>query len=288
MDFHCPVCRSASRRLFQTCGYWIRQCDTCGHHFAELNDREGHVSRCYGDEYFTRGGAGYADYFREERLLVARGRWYAHRLAKLCAPGSVLDIGAAAGFTLAGFREAGWMTQGIEPNATMAQHARERLGLEVEPATFETWQTNRTFDLVLMLQVLPHFVDPADALQKAARLVRPGGHLLIETWDRESWTARLSGSQWHEYSPPSVLHWFSRSGIARLARAAAFEQVATGRPSKWINAGHAKSVLRHKSEASFFNRVALMVANLIPDRVSVPYLGDDLFWALFQRHPDAV
>src|SRR5205085_11122433 len=117
------------------------------------------------------------------------------------------------------------------------------------------------FDLVLMLQVLPHFVDPAAALQKAARLVRPGGHLLIETWDRESWTARLSGRRWHEYSPPSVLHWFSRGGVARLASAAGFEEVAIGRPSKWIAAAHTKSGLRHKSEASFFNRVALMAAS---------------------------
>jgi len=283
MEFNCPVCRSASRRLFQTCGYWIRQCDACGHQFAELDNREDHVSRCYGDEYFTGGGAGYTDYFGEERLLIARGRWYAQRIAKFCLPGTVLDIGAAAGFTLAGFHEAGWTTRGIEPNATMAGHARQRLELDVEQATFETWQTDRTFDLVLMLQVLPHFVDPAAALQKAARLVRPGGHLLIETWDRESWTARLSGQRWHEYSPPSVLHWFSRAGVARLAKAAELEAVATGRPSKWIAAAHAKSVLRHKAGAALFNRVALAVSSLIPDRVSVPYLGDDLFWALFRR-----
>jgi SAM-dependent methyltransferase len=283
MEFNCPVCRSVSRRLFQTCGYWIRQCDACGHQFAELEHADGHVSRVYGDEYFTGGGAGYTDYFGEEQLLVARGRWYARRIGKFCRPGTVLEIGAAAGFTLAGFREAGWITQGIEPNATMASHARQRLDLDVEQGTFETWQPVRTFDLVLMLQVLPHFVDPADAIMKAARLVRPGGHLLIETWDRESWTARLSGSRWHEYSPPSVLHWFSRAGVARLAKAAEFGPVATGRPSKWINAAHAKSVLRNKAEASLFNRAALTLASLIPERVCVPYLGDDLFWALFRR-----
>jgi len=47
-------------------------------------------------------------------------------------------------------------------------------------------------------------------------------------------------------------------------------------------------VLRHKAEASLFSPVALTAARLIPDRLSVPYLGDELFWALFRRRGVAV
>ena len=282
-DLTCPLCRKLSARQFETGGYWIRRCQSCGHEFLELTATDGHVDRLYGDEYFSGGGAGYSDYRQEERLLVARGQWYARRIAQCSQPGRMLDVGAAAGFTLGGFRAAGWQTFGVEPNGRMAAFARQHMNIEVEQAAFENWQTNQTFDLITMLQVLPHFVDPAGAMRKATALLRPGGHLLIETWDRESWTARVFGHGWHEYSPPSVLHWFSRGSLKELAACMGLQQVAGGRPSKWIDARHAKSVLQHKQATSLASRLLLTAAHLVPDRAAVPYPFDDLFWVLFVR-----
>jgi SAM-dependent methyltransferase len=279
----CPACSGQSERLFEVSGYWVRRCEACEHLFAELPPAEGHVERNYGEDYFTGGGAGYRDYLSEEPLLVARGRWYARLMSKHCRPGEVLDIGAAAGFTLAGFRESGWKACGIEPNASMAKHAQDRFGLDVEQASLEAWNTSRRFDLLTMLQVLPHFVDPRGALERGADFVRPGGHLLVETWNRESWTARALGKHWHEFNPPTVLHWFSKNGLARLASSAGFTRIAQGRPSKWITAGHAKSILRHKGQTSFVSRVALAAAAVVPDRVAIPYPSEDLFWMLLKR-----
>src|SRR6185503_5958624 len=94
---------------------------------------------------------------------------------------------------------------------------------------------------------------------------------------------RLMGKHWHEYSPPSVLHWFSKEGIVRLAAQAGFDVVADGRPPKWIDAAHAKAILQHKAESSVVNRLAWQAARLIPDRVAIPYFGDDLIWILLRR-----
>jgi SAM-dependent methyltransferase len=204
-------------------------------------------------------------------------------MAKYCPPGSVLDVGAAGGFTLAAFREMGWTTFGVEPNSTMAAHARDRMALDVETAAFETWTGGRSFDLVTMLQVLPHFVDPRQAIAKASGLVAPGGHLLIETWNRASWTARWFGQAWHEYSPPSVLHWFTRAGLARMAHGARLEPVASGRAPKWISAAHAKELLNHKADQSPTTRLLAAAARLVPDRAALPYPLDDLFWLLLRK-----
>src|SRR5262245_54153816 len=160
LDFTCVICRHDSERLFEVSGYWIRRCESCGHQFAELGSATNHVERQYGDQYFTGGGAGYSNYLRDERLLIARGRWYANCIAAYCQPGTVCDVGAAAGFTLVGFHEAGWTAHGIEPNPRMAQYARQRFEVHVETGSFEDWQTESTSDLVTMLQVLPHFIDP--------------------------------------------------------------------------------------------------------------------------------
>jgi len=59
------------------------------------------------------------------------------------------------------------------------------------------------YDAVSMIQVLPHFIDPKRAMAVVANVLKPGGLLLVETWNRDSWTARMFGKNWHEYSPPA-------------------------------------------------------------------------------------
>lgn len=279
----CLLCGGQTQRLFSKSGYWVCDCRACYHRQAEQRHDRNHVKQVYDDSYFFGGGDGYADYLEEAKLLTARGRWYARLLNRWCRPGTVLDVGAAAGFILRGFIADGWTGQGVEPNASMVQYARSRLGLEMAQGTLEDLPSCGPFDLVSMIQVLPHFIDPVHALETAARLTRAGGFWLFETWDRDSWTARFLGPQWHEYSPPSVLHWFSRQGLNELTRRFGFRKVAGGRPPKWISGGHAKSLMRHKLNGSWLRRIAFPAMVLIPDRMVVPYPAEDLFWGLFQR-----
>jgi SAM-dependent methyltransferase len=247
-----------------------------------MADREHDVQQLYGDDYFSQGGAGYSDYLSESNLLIERARRYASRVARHAAPGAMLDVGAAAGFTLRGFANAGWNVRGIEPNAKMADLARSQMRVAVEPTTLEAFRSAQRFDLVSLLQVLPHFANPRAAIRQAARLLRPGGHLLIETWNRQSWTARLLGHGWHEYSPPTVLHWFSKPTLARLLESEGFALIDQGRPTRWIGMGHAKSVLRGKANQSLAYRMALAAGSIFPDRLAVPYPCDDLIWMLLR------
>jgi hypothetical protein len=105
-----------------------------------------------------------------------------------------------------------------------------------------------------MIQVLSHFVDVGQALDVAAAITRPGGFWLIETWNPRSWSARVFGRHWHAYIPPSVLHWFSPAGLERFTSRFGFTRVADGKPAKWINGGHAKSLLRFHLARSWWGR----------------------------------
>ena len=277
----CVICGGVGQRLFTTRGYDILGCRGCGHRFTQLERTPDHVTRVYGDDYFFGGGAGYADYLSEAALLRERGVSYARLLRRFVSTGAVLDVGAAAGFVLEGFLSEGWIGRGIEPNARMCHAANERLGPLVDVGILESYESPRTYDLVAMIQVVAHFPDPRQALARAADLIHPGGFWLIETWDRDSWTARAFGKWWHEYSPPSVLHWFSRSGLKRLAGSLGFTEVAWGRPRRWINLGHARSLLEHKLSGRVLRHL-LKPLRLIPSSLRLPYPGDDLFWALFQ------
>jgi len=54
-------------------------------------------------------------------------------------------------------------------------------GIEVIESTFEAFDTEERFDLVLAEGFLPHVIDPQDLLRRLARFVRPGGILVITT-----------------------------------------------------------------------------------------------------------
>lgn len=278
----CPVCAAGTRYVFAKEGIPIRACDGCGHRHAEWEPPPDHVNRVYDDEYFFGGGDGYRDYLSGSKILHAHGQRYAKLLRGKIKVGRMMDVGAAAGFVLEGFQSQGWIGAGLEPNASMAAAARER-GVDVAHSSLEEYEsTAKPFDLVSLIQVIAHVRDLRAALDNVRRLTVPGGYCLIETWDVKSYAARLFGSHWHEYSPPSVLHWFSRASLDHLLKQFGFERVARGRPRKRINGGHAKSLLKHKLSTVRGGAIAAGLLKLIPNRLALPYVADDLFWALYR------
>src|ERR1700691_3837027 len=79
----------------------------------------------------------------------------------------VLDVGCGTGIEARQFQAAGCTVLGVEPDPRMADFAR-RTGVEVEVATFETWDAaGREFDAVVAGTAW-HWVDPVAGAAKAA------------------------------------------------------------------------------------------------------------------------
>jgi SAM-dependent methyltransferase len=114
-----------------------------------------------------------------ERYDRARPRYPDPMVERIVAasPGpDVLDVGCGTGIEARQFQAAGCMVLGVEPDARMADFAR-RTGVEVEVATFETWESaGRAFDAVIAGTAW-HWVDPVAGAAKAAQVLRPGGRL---------------------------------------------------------------------------------------------------------------
>jgi SAM-dependent methyltransferase len=276
----CPLCGAGCDVVFEVGGYPVQACRACGHRFVAVDASPQHVAAVYDDGYFTGGGAGYPDYLAEADLLRRHGQRYAQILRRHgVMPARMLDIGAAAGFVLRGFTDEGWEGVGVEPNPTMARHGRDALGIDIRTGALETVEVDGSFDLVGMIQVVAHFYDLDAAFERASALTRTGGHWLIETWNRDSLTARLLGRRWHEYSPPSVLRWFAPEDLALHLARFGLQEVARGRPSKRLNGAHAKSLLRYKLGDGLLSRAL----DVVPDRVEIPYPSEDLFWALYRK-----
>ena len=95
------------------------------------------------------------------------------------SPGpDVLDVGCGTGIAARQLQAAGCRVLGIDPDPRMAGLARQS-GVEVEVATFESWdRAGREFDAVIAAQAW-HWVDPVAGAAKAARALRPGGRLAV-------------------------------------------------------------------------------------------------------------
>ena len=279
----CPICQSSSQQSFKKYNYWIRECKECKHRFCEWEPPADHAEKVYSDSYFFEGGDGYPDYLGEKDLLVEHGARYGRILQKHTQPGRVLDVGAAAGFILKGLQSTGWTGMGIEPNARMAEHARAQENVKVQVGTLEQFETNEPFDLVTMVQVVAHFHDLQKAFHQAALAIKPGGYCLIESWNKDSRMARAFGENWHEYSPPSVLHWFGPDCLNRLLAKHGFTPVAKGQPEKWLNMAHIVSLLSYKlPQSALKNRISTSFGSH-SSKVAIPYPTFDLFWTLYRK-----
>ena len=83
-----------------------------------------------------------------------------------------------------------------------------------------------SFDVITLWDVIEHVPDPVPLLTEAARVLRPGGRLVLTTGDWGSAYAQARGSDWHLMTPPWHLTMFSRATMARAADRAGLRVVA--------------------------------------------------------------
>jgi len=116
-----------------------------------------------------------------ERYDRARARYPQAMVERIVAasPGpDVVDVGCGTGIAARQFQAAGCEVLEVEPDARMADFARQT-GVEVEVATFEAWDSaGQAFDAVVAGQTW-HWVDPVAGAAKAAQVLRPGGQLAV-------------------------------------------------------------------------------------------------------------
>jgi 2-polyprenyl-3-methyl-5-hydroxy-6-metoxy-1,4-benzoquinol methylase len=96
-------------------------------------------------------------------------------------PGKVLDLGGGAGHFAEIALGLGWDAYSSDLSGHAALHAAHRVGVERSLRSTEAPELSGTFDAVTVWCVVAHVQDPVALLQEAARLLKPGGKVLITT-----------------------------------------------------------------------------------------------------------
>ncbi len=187
---NCPVCGESSRKkLFPIKDSIVYQCASCGLRYLDpCLSTEAMESAYESNESLTsvhgfhEGYYDYGDLQRESKTLADFRKGLV--LLEKNLPGKtrekrILDVGFGNGFFLAAASQRGWKVRGIDTSPRNLEIARKKFSLELEQGSLETISGGPEIHAISFWDVIEHLPDPHRALQKAARLLAPGGLLLI-------------------------------------------------------------------------------------------------------------
>jgi SAM-dependent methyltransferase len=150
-----------------------------------------------------------------ERRTGASVRYVAARTS-----GRLLDVGCGNGGFLLTLQRLGWDVEGVEPDPAAARQA-QAAGLRVQIATLEEARLPAAaFDAITLSHVIEHLADPAVAIERLARALKPGGVLVSMSPNPGGLLATRFRESWFELDCPRHLVIPSRTALQALAERA--------------------------------------------------------------------
>ncbi|WP_327670089.1 MULTISPECIES: class I SAM-dependent methyltransferase [unclassified Streptomyces] len=237
----CPWCGSTRLRTrlrttdllqHKPGSFTLVQCGSCAHSFQNPRLTPEGLDFYYRD--FCEGRyADQAEWIFRARTSTHRDRSRALALAAFIEPESWLDIGTGQGHFPAVAQEVLPYTafdgldsgEGVEEGRRAGRVERAHQGLFTDLAP----GLEGGYDALSMFHYLGRSRDPREELKAAHRVLRPGGHLMIELPDPESRFAKLLGKWWISYFQPQHLHLIPLANLRAELRALGYTVVAVDR-----------------------------------------------------------
>lgn len=222
---------ASAARLFVKDGHPIVRCPSCGLVFRSTLPTRAELDEIYGAGYFgadvrrSASPEGYLDYVADAEIHRVNARRRLKRLAALTTPGTLLDVGCAAGFFVDEAARRGWQAHGIDVSETMVDWGRRALAVDIRLGTLEDAPFVRIESCITMWDYIEHALDPRRDLELAFSRLRSGGVLALSTGDAGSVLARLSLERWHLMTPRHHNYFFAEDTITRLLESVGFELV---------------------------------------------------------------
>ena len=161
---------------------------------------------------------------RDGRQLVPGRSWaaWSRAIGLLLPPLDVIDIGCGEGYLT--IEAARWARKVVGVDRSPAVLARARQLAERRKFSNIVWKrgeiervpvADASFDVALLSQTLHHAADPGRAVHEAARVLRPGGRVLIldlRTHD-ETWVRHKLGDRWQGFDDETLSSWLTAAGL---------------------------------------------------------------------------
>jgi SAM-dependent methyltransferase len=207
----------------------IVRCKSCGLMYANPRpDQPAHVALALrADEVVREEERLYTLRIEKETIQVRDYDDTRHSLNKLYPNrGALIEIGSGSGFLLAAFKKEGWQVLGIEPDAVACEYARSTNHVDARACILETANLpEQSADVVIMNHVIEHVPDPRATLRAIYRVLKPGGHLVIETPRYDTLMFRLLGRRERSLSCDGHIYFFTEASLRNCYEGAGFRRV---------------------------------------------------------------
>ena len=225
----CPLCGSLDAHSIldkkidgagATVRFQLWRCAACGLVRTEPQLTPKELEPYYAEEYWGEGGIEATD----ENWIMRDQRHRTGFLQRFRSEGSVLDVGCGLGFFLLALDPRRWDRYGIEPMPVPYREAARALGSErVHNGDLMAARLpSAKFDAITFWDSLEHLPNPRAVLQEAARLLRPGGIVVVGLPNFGSYQARHFGEDSFGLSLPHHLCHYTRETLTRLLETCGF------------------------------------------------------------------
>ena len=141
-------------------------------------------------------------------------------------PGHMIEVGSGFGYLLRSFKDEGWDVLGVDPWRELPPLTREIHGIETRPTTLEdAGLPDNSTDVVILLHVIEHVPDPHATLSEINRVLKPGGHLVVETPRYDTAMFRLLGHRERSIRCDGHIYFFTFDTLRRCCEKAGFSEV---------------------------------------------------------------
>lgn len=147
----CHICCSNQLAyLYRKKGFDIYKCLCCDVQFIDPLPTLEQISDYYSNQYTSF-------YIRKKRYKMKRAKELVDSFTRVKKPGTLLEIGASAGFVLNEAKKKGWEVYGLDLAEDGIQYAKKEFGIEIMKAHLQDVNfTCGKFDLILMYDVIEH------------------------------------------------------------------------------------------------------------------------------------
>ncbi|HVN56659.1 MAG TPA: class I SAM-dependent methyltransferase [Bacteroidales bacterium] len=217
----CQVCGSKDIVLLHTCtdhlvtgaDFDIFTCRTCGFRFTQDIPDEADSGKYYeSPEYISHTDSKKTIF--ERIYQVVRGYMLGRKkkltlVSTSMAKGNLLDIGSGTGHFLETMNRSGWDVTGIEVSTSARDYSAGKFGLKVFGPGHIHNLPDGHFDCITMWHVAEHIYDIKGYFSEAARMLRPGGKMVIALPNCDSFDAVHYSKDWAAWDVPRHLWHFS-------------------------------------------------------------------------------
>lgn len=196
-------------------GYSGRRCPTCRLIYVSPRPAPAVIETLYREDQARISAR---DLVAEAFVKRLFARHHLRLIRRLMPSGSLLEIGAGAGYFLSEAQRAGFEVAGIEINRSQAAFMRDTLGIPCEETPLHPGSFGgRTFDIIYLCNVISHLYHPIETFQAISERLNPGGLLVFETGNLGDVDSAYYTLLEH-FDYPEHLFFFSEANVRQLVQ----------------------------------------------------------------------